>query len=55
MAINKNAKNIIISTKKKEVSISKKISELTDEKILEATKGNLVLNCINKIISHGNV
>ncbi len=55
MAINKTAKNIIISTKKKEISFSKKILESTDEKFLEATKGNLVLNCMNKIISNGNV
>ena len=55
MAINKTAKNIIISTKRKEISVSKKFLEITDEKFLEATKGNLVLNCMKKIISHGSV
>jgi hypothetical protein len=54
MAINKTAKNIIISTTNKEISISKKFSETTEEKIAEATKGNLVLTSMKKIISNGN-
>ena len=54
MAINKTAKNIIISTTNKEISISKKFSETTEEKIVEATKGNLVLTSMKKIISNGN-
>jgi hypothetical protein len=54
MAINKIAKNIIIKTRGKEVSISKKYVEVTEEKYVEATNGSLVLTCIKKIISHGN-
>lgn len=54
MAINKIAKNIIIATKKKEISISKIFKETTEEKYVEATNGNLVLNSMKKIISNGN-
>jgi hypothetical protein len=55
MAITKTATNIIISIKKKEISVSKKFLEETGEKYMEATKGNLVVNCMKKIISHGNI
>lgn len=54
MAITKIAKNIIITTSKKDVSISKKYIEITEEKYVEATKGNLILNSMKKIISDGN-
>ncbi|SMP35935.1 hypothetical protein [Flavobacterium hercynium] len=54
MAINKIAKNIITVSQNKEVSISKKFVETTEEKYVEATNGNLVLTSMKKIFSNGN-
>lgn len=54
MAIIKRAKNIIIQTNNKEICVGKKYEEITEEKYLEATKGNITLNCIKKIMKDGN-
>jgi hypothetical protein len=54
MAIIKRAKNIIIHTTNKEINLGKKFEEISDEKYLEATNGNIMLNSVKKVMKNGN-
>jgi hypothetical protein len=54
MAIIKRAKNIIIQTTNKEINVGKKFEEIAEEKYLEATKENITLNSVKKVMKNGN-
>lgn len=54
MAIILSAKNIIIKARNNEKSISKAFSEQTEDKFLDSSKENLIINSMKKIVSYGN-
>ena len=53
MAIIKQAENIRLRIKNNYVSVSGKYVEQTERLIMDATKGDLALNCSKKIVSNG--
>jgi len=53
MAIVKQAKSIRLRIKNNYTSVSGKYTEQTEKLIIDATSGNLTLNCNKKIVSNG--
>jgi len=54
MAIFKSSKNCTIIVKNNYTGIASKFSKTAEEIKVEATKENLMLNCIKKITASGN-
>lgn len=54
MAIVKMADNINVTVKNKYMAVTSKLSKTAEDIKIDATKDNLVLNCIKKICANGN-